>query len=243
VIAGLSVLALITARGGSKGLPGKNILPIGGKPLIAWTIDAARQSSLIDRLILSSDDPSIIDTARNHGCEAPFVREAALATDAVTSIDVVVDALERVPGYDIVVLLQPTSPLRNAADIDATIERLIATGAPACVTLRPAEEHPYWTFGVDAAGHLCRFAEPPGAVPLRRQDLPEAWCLNGAVYAARTEWFLRERSFLSSQTVGQPMPAERSLDIDTPADVERLRTIIDRLQPAIPQPFLLRGEP
>ncbi len=230
MIAGLSVLALITARGGSKGVPGKNVLPVGGKPLIAWTIDAARGSRYIDRMVLSSDDAAIIDVARRHGCEAPYVRDAALATDTATSIDVVADALHRVPGYDIVVLLQPTSPLRSSADIDATMERLISSGAPACVTLRLAQEHPYWTFRLDDTGHLARYAEPAAGTPLRRQDLPDAWCLNGAVYAARSEWFLQERTFLSTLTVGHPMPDERSLDIDAPADVERLRSIVDGLR-------------
>jgi N-acylneuraminate cytidylyltransferase len=102
------------------------------------------------------------------------------------------------------------------------------------VTLRPAEEHPYWTFRLDDGAHLARFAEPPAGLPLRRQDLPPAWCLNGAVYAARTKWFQRERSFLTAATVGQPMPAERSLDIDTPDDVARLRSIIDNARLASP---------
>ena len=148
MIEGLSVLGLITARGGSKGVPGKNILPIGGKPLIAWTIDAARGSRYIDRLVLSSDDAAIIDVARRHGCEAPFVRDAELASDTASSIDVVVDAIKRLPGHDIVVLLQPTSPLRTAVDIDATLDRMLRSQAPACVTLRPATEHPYWSFQV-----------------------------------------------------------------------------------------------
>jgi CMP-N,N'-diacetyllegionaminic acid synthase len=234
MIEGLSVLALVPARGGSKGVPGKNILPIGGKPLIAWTIDAARGSRYIDRLVLSSDDDAIIDAARRHGCEVPFVRDAALATDSTTSIDVVLDALVRLPGHDIVVLLQPTSPLRITDDIDAALERLVASGAPSCVTLRPAEEHPYWTFRLNEGAQLARFAEPPAGIPLRRQDLPPAWCLNGAVYAAHTKWFLRERSFLSAATVGHPMPAGRSLDIDTQADVARLRSMIETERLAYP---------
>lgn len=230
MIGGQRVLALIPARGGSKGVPGKNILPIGGRPLIQWTIDAAKASRYIDRLVLSSDDPAIIAAAEAGGCEVPFVRAAALSSDEASSIDVVVDALQRLPDYDIVVLLQPTSPLRSTQDIDATLERLQASAAPACVTLRPAEEHPYWTFRLADSGRLDRFAQPPAEAQLRRQDLPPAWCLNGAVYAARTGWFLRERSFVGEQTVGQPMPADRSLDIDTPADVERLRAAVDRTQ-------------
>lgn len=222
MIHGKSVLALITGRGGSKGVPGKNILPIGGKPLIQWTIDAARASKYVDRLILSSDDEAIMAVAAAGGCEVPFRRSAHLASDTASSIDVVVDALERVSGHDIVLLLQPTSPLREASDIDGTLERLIASEAPACVSVRPAEEHPYWTFRTDADGRLLRYAEPPSGLPTRRQDLPEAWCLNGAVYAAHVGWFLKNRSFLTEQTVSHPMPADRSLDIDTPADVERL---------------------
>ena len=223
MIAGLSVLGLITARGGSKGVPGKNILPVGGQPLIAWTIQAARGSRFVDRLVLSSDDHNIIEVARAYGCEAPYVRPADLAADSTASIDVVLDALGRLPDYDIVVLLQPTSPLRTSADIDNTLERLHVSGAPTCVTLRPANEHPYWTFKVGPDGHLERFAEPLGGVPARRQDLPAAWCLNGAVYAARVEWLMRHKTFVCNQTVCHPMPAERSLDVDTAEDVERLK--------------------
>lgn len=236
MIDGLSVLALVAARGGSKGVPGKNVLLAGGKPLIAWTINAAQGSRYIDRLVLSSDDAAIIEAARCHGCEVPFVRAAALASDSANSIDVVADALARLPAHDIVVLLQPTSPLRSTADIDATLERLLASGAPACVTVRPAMEHPYWTFGLDANARLTPLAQPPAGLPLRRQDLPPAWCLNGAVYAARTEWFLRERTFLGPATVGQPMPADRSLDIDTPADVEQLRSMLDNARLPSPGP-------
>ena len=227
MIGGRKVLALIPARGGSKGLPGKNIMRIGGRPLIQWTIDAARASRYIDRLILSSDDSAIIAIAKAGGCEVPFVRDAALSEDKTSSIDVVVDALRRMPGYEIVVLLQPTSPLRSSQDIDGALERLESASAPACVTLRPAEDHPYWTFKLEDDDRLGRFAPPPANLPLRRQDLPPAWCLNGAVYAARVEWFLRERSFLSELTVGHPMPAERSLDIDTQTDMDRLRVIVE----------------
>jgi CMP-N,N'-diacetyllegionaminic acid synthase len=226
VIGGQSVLALIPARGGSKGIPRKNIHRVSGRPLIAWTIDAAQGSRYVDRTILSSDDARIIEIARERGCEAPFVREAALATDSATTSDVVADALSRVPGYDIVVVLQPTSPLRTSADIDGVLQTLLGAKAPACVTVRAAEDHPYWTFGMSEAGQLEQFV-PLKPIPTRRQDLPSAWCLNGAVYAARTSWFLRERTFLSDQTVGYPMPPERSLDIDTLTDVSLLEEVMD----------------
>jgi N-acylneuraminate cytidylyltransferase len=177
---------------------------------------------------LSSDDPAIIAAAQKAGCEVPFRRSEALASDEASSIDVVVDALQRVPGYNIVLLLQPTSPLRTAADMDGALEKLISSGAPACVSVREAEEHPYWTFRIDHNDRLSHFAEPEVGMPHRRQDLPSAWCLNGAVYVAQTDWFLRKRTFLSSETVGYPMPAERSLDIDSFEDVERLKWWIKR---------------
>ena len=230
MIGGKSVLAIITARGGSKGVPGKNILPVGGRPLIQWTIDAALGSRHVDRLILSSDDPAIIEIALKGGCEVPFQRDPALAGDDASSIDVVIDALQRVPGYDIAVLLQPTSPLRSSADIDGAIELLESTGAPACVSVRQADDHPYWTFRLGDGCILAHLAEPPDGIPLRRQNLPAAWCLNGAVYVAQVNWFLRERSFLSPQTAGYVMPAERSLDIDTAADVARLKSTVESMR-------------
>jgi CMP-N,N'-diacetyllegionaminic acid synthase len=223
LIGGKSVLGLIAARGGSKGLPGKNILMVNGRPLIQWSIDSARGSQYIDRLILSSDDTAIMDVARKAGCEVPFRRDPALATDSASAIEVVMDALMRLPGYDIVALLQPTSPLRIAADIDGAIELLVSHGAGACVTVREAEEHPYWTFRLGDDGQLSRFAEPAGGMPLRRQDLPAAWSLNGAVYVADCKWFLQNQTFLSPATVGYPMPADRSLDIDTFEDIQKLQ--------------------
>lgn len=241
MIDGLRVLALIPARGGSKGVPGKNILPIGGKPLIQWTIQAARNSRFVDRVVLSSDDERIMEVAQAGGCEVPFKREAGLATDTASSMAVVVDALQRLPGHDVLVLLQPTSPLRLADDIDAALQLMIETGAPACVSVRPAQEHPYWSFRVSTADTLEHFVPPPPDAPTRRQDLPQAWCLNGAVYVARVPWLLQQQSFLSAGTVAYRMPAERSIDIDTPADVEQVKAL---LQPApVGEPALPRSTP
>ena len=216
VIAGKSVLAVIPARGGSRGLPRKNVLLFGGRPLIGWTIAAAQASRCVDRLILSSDDPEIIAVAGDLGCPAPFRRAPELSGDAATSIDVVLDALERVPGYDIVVLLQPTSPLRVAADIDGALERMSAAGAASCVSMREAPSHPWLVFGQDSRGRLEPFASAPRGASLRRQDLPPSWVLNGAVYAADAAWLRRERAFIRpGETVAWEMPADRSADIDT----------------------------
>lgn len=223
------VLAVIPARGGSKGVPGKNIQAVAGLPLLAWTINAAKASAYVDRTILSSDDPEIIEVARAHGCEIPFQRSAELATDTATSVDVLLDALSRAPGYDIVVLLQPTSPLRTATDIDGALDLLVENGAQSCVSVCEAGDHPWLVFGRDAEGRLRPFCLPPEAVSLRRQDLPSAYVLNGAVYAIRAAELTTRRSlFEPGRTVPFVMPIEKSLDVDTWDDIVCANEILSR---------------
>ena len=212
MIEGLSVLALITARGGSKGLPGKNILPIRGRPLIDFTIAAARTAACVDRVVLSTDDDEIARVAEACGCEVPFRRPAALASDTAKSIDVVLHALDQLPNHDLVVLLQPTSPARISTDIDAAVQHMLDSKAQACVTVCEVEESPYWMFRIGSNSRLVPLLETPTAT--RRQDLPPTFLLNGAVYAARTDALRRLSSFLSSETVAHVMPRERSIDID-----------------------------
>ncbi|HWQ88254.1 acylneuraminate cytidylyltransferase family protein [Brevundimonas sp.] len=220
MIGGRSVLAVITARGGSKGLPRKNLAQFRGEPLIAWTIQAAQAANSIDRLILSSDDPEIIETARALGCEAPFQRAPELASDTAASVDVVLDAADRVPGYDIVVLLQPTSPLRTAGDIEATLTLMAEKGAPGAVSVSEAPCHPYLIFRRDAAGRLSPFVEKPADIGWRRQDLPPAYRVNGAVYAADLAWLRAGRAMCKAgETAAYEMPVERSVDIDTLEDL------------------------
>lgn len=221
------VLGVIPARGGSKGVPGKNTHPVGGRPLIEWTVLAAKASRHIDRVILSSDDDAIMEVARAAGCDVPFRRDATLATDTAASVDVVLDALERVPGYDIVVLLQPTSPLRTAEDIDAALEWMTETGAPGCASVCAARQHPWLTFGRDDAGVLESFCAPPEESSLRRQDLPAAYVLNGAVYAAETAWVVANRRlFKAGVTAAHIMPIEKSCDIDTWDDIRLVNDLL-----------------
>ena len=214
------VLAVMPARGGSKGIPNKNIAPLHGKPLINWTIEAAQASQYIDRLILSSDDARICRVAESAGCEVPFVRRKELATDDAKSIDVVLDALEKVPGFDLIVLLQPTSPLRSTSDIDGCLELLVERSAYSAVTVAPAQEHPYLIYSMNAGGRLDPFIGAAQQASLRRQDLPEAYSLNGAVYVAEIEWLRKSRSFISGQPAGYVMPKLRSVDIDDQEDLE-----------------------
>lgn len=218
MIRGLRVLALITARGGSKGLPGKNVRPVRGRPLIDFTIAAAREATCVDLVVLSTDDDEIARVALACGCEVPFRRPAALASDEAKSMDVVMHALDQLPPHDVVVLLQPTSPAREAADIDACVQRLVDAQAPACVSVCPAQESPYWMFRLGEHARLTPLFDTPAAT--RRQDLPPVFVLNGAVYAARTDALRRMGSFLGPETVAHVMPRERSIDIDTLEDFE-----------------------
>ena len=212
------VLALIPARGGSKGLPGKNIRPAGGKPLIAWTVEAARASRFIDRIVLSTDDDAIMNVARDWGCDVPFRRPAELATDTATSLDVALHALDALPGFDVLVLLQPTSPLRTSDDIDAVCRALSNADVDSCVSVCAVEYSPYWMYRLDDAHTLRPLLDDASAS--RRQDLPDVYRLNGAVYATRVGWLRSQRRFVGPGTVGHVMPDERSIDIDTIADFE-----------------------
>lgn len=218
MIAGKSVLAIIPARGGSKGLPGKNTRQFAGKPLIGWTIEAALASQYIDRVIVTSDDEHIIAVAKDFGADVPFRRTPQLATDTATSADVIIDALAHCPGYDIMVLLQPTSPLRSVLDIDAALGLFVASQAPACVSVCEAQASPYWMFTLKDQGTLVPLMA--GGATARRQDLPVCYSLNGAIYVADAVWFVRERAILGPETIAYQMPVARSMDIDTLADFE-----------------------
>ena len=229
MIDGQRVLGVINARGGSKRVPRKNVREVKGKPLIAWTIEEAKKSKHIDRLILSSDDPGILEVAQLWGCEAPFLRPAAMAQDETNGVIPVLHALKQLPGYDVVVLLQPTSPLRTAADIDGCLQQCVAMDSNACVSVTSAEKSPAWMYFLDADARM----EPilgreahvePGQPP------PTAYVLNGAVYVARTDWLEKTRTFVTSETVAYIMPASHSLDIDTEFDFRMLDALIEDRQ-------------
>jgi N-acylneuraminate cytidylyltransferase len=141
-----------------------------------------------------------------------------LASDTASTTDVVLHALDALPGYDVVVLLQPTSPLRTASDIDAACAKFATSGAPACVSVSRVEQNPYWMYRLGDDDALLPIIEPSEAA--RRQDLPDVYMLNGAVYIAATAWLRQTRTFLTRDTVAHVMPVDRALDIDTAADLE-----------------------
>ena len=217
-------LGLIPARGGSKGVPRKAVLAMAGKPLIGWTIEAALAAEGLDRVVVTSEDAEIIEVARAFGADVPFVRPAELSADDTPGMEPVTHALhwlQREQGYtpDWVLLLQPTSPLRTAGDIDAAIRMATERGADSVVSVTEAADHPWWTKRLDDEGQLHDFVEQTGGA-VRRQELPDAYALNGAIYLARRDRLLRDRSWYGERTLAYVMPPERSLDIDTPWDFE-----------------------
>ena len=224
----MKVLGIITARGGSKGVPGKNLKALAGKPLIAYTIAAAAASGALDRVILSTDDEAIAEAGRALGCEVPFLRPAALAQDDTPHLPVIQHAvrwMEQHAGYrpDAVMILQPTSPLREAADIRAAVDLLEQSGADSALSVSelPAHAHPMRAIRVDDTGAAVLFVTGEGVRHRinRRQDLPAAWVMNGAIYICRTSvLFADPPSLYGDRVVMHRMPAPRGLSIDDAHD-------------------------
>ncbi|MSP49859.1 MAG: acylneuraminate cytidylyltransferase family protein [Alphaproteobacteria bacterium] len=224
MIAERRVLAVVAARGGSRGLPGKNLLPLGGRPVVAWSILAARASGIVDRTVLSTDDPAIARAGRDAGGEVPFLRPAELATDEASVHDALIHALEQVgDGFDYVVLLQAASPLRTAVDIDGAIRTCVAAGAPVCISVAPVDKV-YWSFHLTPDGRLQTVLGPEWQAR-RRQDLPPAYAPNGAVYVAQVDWYRQHRVFIHPDTVAYVMPPERSFDLDTALDMKVISAV------------------
>lgn len=218
MIHGKRILAIVPARGGSKSIPRKNVKEIGGKPLIAWTIEAAQKSKYIDHLVVSTEDHEIASVSRSYGAEV-LLRPEELAQDDTPGIDVVLHAVEQLQGYSYVVLLQPTSPLRTTEDIDQCLESLVSNGAPACVSLCEVDQPPHWMYIVNEQNKLQPIVDNINQY-YRRQEIPKTYALNGAIYVAETEWLFLKKSFLSEETLPFIMPRERSIDIDVPFDLE-----------------------
>jgi len=218
MIDGRKVLGLIVGRGGSKGLPRKNVKLLHDRPLIAWTVAAGLGAETLDRLVVSTDDAEIAEAARAAGADVPFMRPPELATDAASVYDAINHAIDSLGGgFDLVVLLQATSPLRTSADIDGAVRTLAATGATTCIGVTPSPKSPAWMFTRDEVGHLTPLLQKAG-VTKRRQVLPPTYLVNGAVYVGDIAWVCENQSFFAPDVVSWEMPGERSVDIDTDAD-------------------------
>ena len=220
------VLAIIPARGGSKGLPRKNILPLANEPLIAHSINQANKSKYIDKLILSTEDEEIIKVSKNYEIEIPFIRPKSLSEDAISGLDVVLHAVENILGYDLVVLLQPTSPLRLAIDIDTCIEKLINRNVNACVSVVETSKSPYWMFELNEHENFIPVIKDVPLVSIR-QELPRTYAINGAVYVAKINWFIQKKEFINDETIAHIMPAERSVDIDSQFDFDYAELLLN----------------
>lgn len=217
MIGSKTVLAIIPARGGSKGVPRKNIREVAGKPLIAWTIEEAKKSRYIDRIVVSTDDQEIADIAVQWGADVPFMRPAELARDDTPGITPVIHMLTTIqPQYDLVVLLQPTSPLRTVADIDGAIDLMVVRNSKACVSVVEPDKSPFWMYSLNNLGNLLPLLKGDYAC---RQDIPVVYALNGAVYVAESNWLARVQTFVTDETVAYIMTKERSIDIDTNIDL------------------------
>ncbi|HET9530019.1 MAG TPA: acylneuraminate cytidylyltransferase family protein [Blastocatellia bacterium] len=220
------VLGLIPARGGSKGVPRKNIKLLCGKPLLEYTAQAALASRLLSRVILSTEDEEIAEAGRRCGLEVPFLRPQELAADDTPMLPVIEHAVrwveERGERFDAICLLQPTNPLRRAEEIDGCIELLIGTGADSVVTVLPvpAEYNPHWVYFQTEEGTL--YLSTGEASPIsRRQDLPPAFHREGSVYVTRRDVLMETGSLYGRRLVGYRLDPAGSVNIDTVEDWQR----------------------
>ena len=225
------LLAIIPARGGSKGIPRKNIKHIAGKPLITWTIDAAHQAQIIDKLIVSTDDEEIAEVSIRCGAEVPFMRPSRLAQDHSLRNEVILHALNELSGFNYVMLLQPTSPMRTSVNIQQAFQLLKQKQVPACVSVVEQQKSPYWMFNLSSRGCL----EP--ILPIRqrtnRQELPKTYLLNGAIYISTIKHFCSSQEpdpFITTDTVAYEMDHEESWDIDTIDDWQIIEKLLEKRQ-------------
>ena len=231
-----NVLGLITARGGSKGIPNKNIVDLAGLPLLSYTARAARESTRLTRVVLSTDSEAIATCGRESGIEVPFARPAELARDDTPSIDVAQHALAWLKANEgwrpeVLVLLQPTSPLRRAEHIDAALEEMDRSGADTVVSVVPVPHsfHPYSVMMLNDNSLQDFLSDRPDIDRFRRQNLPPLYARNGpAVLASRVEVILEANSFYGKRVAPYHMSEEDSVDIDTNLDLWIAEQILTR---------------
>lgn len=232
---GQRVLAVVPARAGSKGLPGKNLRLLAGKPLVAWPVCAARNSLAVDRVIVSTDDRAIADAAATHGADVPFMRPASLASDTASSMDVIRHALhalaETGEHYDYVVMLEPTSPLTRSVDIDQALRRLVAQRAVADAIVgvsRVEAAHPEYDVLMDSQGVIRPYAAPDFSSLRRRQEIAELYFLEGSLYISDVPVFLQRGSFYHERTLGHAVPRWQSLEVDEEMDLICIEALLER---------------
>lgn len=225
------VLAIIPARGGSKGLPGKNIKSLNGMPLIAWPINTALNSKYIDRVVVTTDDQAIADVAKQHGADVPFLRPAEFAKDTSPSSEAVIHAIEFCTqsdgAYDYVVLLEPTSPLTEASDVDKALEILAASKGLSIVgTCKVESTHPVYCATIGSDDFLKPYNREHFAKPIRRQDVDELYFFEGSLYISDIKQYLKTKTFYHEYTLPYVVPAWKSLEIDTLLDFIKIEAVM-----------------
>lgn len=228
---GKTILVLIPARGGSKGVPRKNIRLLLDKPLIAYTIETALEIDFLDKVIVSTDDLEIAQISREYGAEIPFLRPYELATDEARSIDVilhVMDWMEKEHGaFNLILLLQPTSPFRNREDIKAALDIFFEKNAKAVVSVCEAEHSPLWMNTLNDDLNMKDFIRKD-ILNKNRQELGKYYRINGAIYIAEWDYLKQNKTFFGDKTYAYIMPKERSIDIDTEMDFKFAEFLINR---------------
>lgn len=217
-----TTLCIIPARGGSKRIPRKNLAVIGGKPLISYTIKAALDSRILDRICVSTEDIEIAETAQTEGAEVPFMRPGELAEDNIPGIHAVIYTirlLEERENYrpDYILVLPPTSPFRTSQDVVNTVKLALGKKADSVIGISPSIQHPYWMKTVTDEGRLEPFIELDRHY--QAQQLPSVYAVNGSIYLVRREMLLEHQTYYYDNTYAYIMPIERSLDIDSPWDL------------------------
>jgi N-acylneuraminate cytidylyltransferase len=224
-----AALAVIPARGGSRRVPGKSIRDLLGRPAIAYTIDAALECGLFERVIVTTDSEAIAAVGRSCGAEVPFLRDAGLADDQTPVSAATVDALQRLgaDSFEHVAQLMPNCPLRIAEDIRSSHGAFVASGAPAQLSVaRFGFQNPWWAVRRDPRGRLVPLFSD--RITARSQDLPELFCPTGAVWWVQTAVLLRERTFHVPGRTGWELPWQRAMDIDTEDDWQLAEQLLRR---------------
>lgn len=227
----IRVLGLVPARGGSKGIARKNLRWLAGKPLLHYTAEAAQAAERLSRVLLSTDDPEIAAVGRRCGLWAPFLRPRHLAADDTPMFAVVTHALDWVEEngeqYDAVCLLQPTNPLRRAADIDGCIDRLVDSGADCVVTVLPVPErlNPHWAYFLDDDGFLQPALGEREPIA-RRQELPRAFHRDGSVYVSRVDVIRQQGSLYGTRVLPYHVEPAASVNLDDESDWRRAEELL-----------------
>lgn len=214
-------LAIIPARGGSKGLPRKNIKKLNGKPLISYSIEAAINSKVFDKIIVSTDDKEIAEIALKYGAEVPFIRPKELATDTADSMDVLFHAInflkDKGEEYDYVMKLQPTSPLRTEKEILEATKLLFEKNAESIVSISECEHHPLWTNILSEEGNLFNFIKDD-IKHKNRQELPKYYQINGLIFLSKVNNLLETRDWYGEKSYAYICDAKKTIDIDNIID-------------------------